>query len=361
MKGKLSKVAFGLTAFLVVTAIMTWLVYATLQRSVTGDTTRYAAEFTDVFGLREGDDVRMAGVRVGRVMKVDLTDDSRAMVEFALQDEQKLYADTEASILYQNIVGQRYLDLRQGLAGATAARPADSTPLAAGSVIPLERTIPSFDVGVVLNGYEPLFATIDPKAADQITAAAVQGLQGDSNAWASLVDQTGKLTETFAGRDQLLGDLITGMDRLFGTLAQQNGNIDTTLNNTRQMVTTFNARRPELVASMGSLSRVMRALGSVTNEVNPSLQALITREPGFAAHLVTIEPQLAFMGGNLPKMLKGLARVTNDGAYANVYSCDLNALGFFPGLNDVTPIIVAAATPGNKMQHTPKCRNMANG
>ncbi len=356
MKGKLSKVAFGLVAFLVVTAVMTWLVYATLQRSVTGETTRYGAEFTDVFGLREGDDVRMAGVRVGRVMKVELTEDSRANVEFALQNDQRLYSDTEASILYQNIVGQRYLDLRQGI-----ARQANPTVLEAGSVIPVERTIPSFDVGVVLNGYEPLFATIDPKAADQITEAAVQALQGDSASWATLVDRTGKLTETFAGRDELLGDLITGLDRLFATLAQQNDNIETTINNAQQMVGTFNARRPELVASMGSLSRVMRSLGAVTSEVNPALQALITREPGFAAHLVTIEPQLAFMGGNLPIMLKGLARATNEGAYLNVYVCDLNALGFFPGLNDVTPIVVAAATPGNKAQHTPKCRNMANG
>ena len=357
MKGKLSKVASGLVVFLVVTSIMTWLVYATLQRSVTGETTGYAAEFTDVFGLREGDDVRMAGVRVGRVMKIDLTGDSRARVEFALQNEQKLFPSTEASILYQNIVGQRYLDLRQGIGAKTT----DSAPLAAGSVIPLERTVPSFDVGVVLNGYEPLFATIDPKAADQITNAAVQALQGDYSSWATLVDQTGKLTETFAGRDQLLGDLITGMDRLFATLAKQNANLETTLTNTQKMVSTFNARRPELVASMGSLSRVTRALGAVTTEVNPSLQALITREPGFAAHLVTIEPQLAFMGGNLPKMLKGLARVTNEGAYASIYACDLNALAFFPGLNDVTPIVVAAATPGNKAQYTPKCRNMANG
>jgi phospholipid/cholesterol/gamma-HCH transport system substrate-binding protein len=360
MKGKLSKVALGLVAFLLVTSVATWLVYATLQRSVTGETTRYGAEFTDVFGLREGDDVRMAGVRVGRVMKVELTEDSRANVEFALQNDQQLYSDTEASILYQNIVGQRYLDLRQGLGRATA-RPADAVALAPGSVIPIERTIPSFDVGVVLNGYQPLFATIDPKAADQITEAAVQALQGEPASWATLVDRTGKLTETFAGRDELLGDLITGMDRLFATLAQQNNNIEATLDNAQQMVGTFNSRRPELVSSMGSLSRVMRSLGAVTSEVNPALQALITREPGFAAHLVTIEPQLAFMGGNLPLMLKGIARVTNEGAYANVYTCDLNALGFFPGLNDVTPIVVAAATPGNKAQYTPKCRNMANG
>lgn len=360
MKGKLSKVLFGLVVFLVVTSVMTWLVYSTLQRSVAGETTRYAAEFTDVFGLRESDDVRMAGVRVGRVQKVELTGEHSARVEFALQNDQSIYPDTEASILYQNIVGQRYLDLRNGI-GAVTPRPADMAPLPAGSVIPLERTIPSFDVGLVLNGYEPLFAQIDPKAADQITLAAVQGLQGDPTSWATLVDRTGALTETIAGRDELLGDMITGMDRLFGTLAQQNDNIEQTIANSKKMLVAFNAQRPELVASMGSMSRVLSSLGAVTNEVNPSLQALIGREPGFAAHLVTIQPQLAFMGNNLPKMLKGLARVTNDGAYVNTYTCDFNALGFFPGLNDVTPIVVAAATPGNKAQHTPKCRNMANG
>lgn len=351
---KMRKLVLGLVSFLVVTSLMTWLVYSTLQRSVSGPTTGYAAEFTDVFGLRDGDDVRMAGVRVGRVSSIDLLDGNRARVNFQLQDDQKLFANTEASILYQNIVGQRYLDLRLGLAG-------DATPLAAGSVIPVERTIPSFDVGVVLNGYEPLFATIDPKAADQISNAAIQALQGDSASWATLVEETGTLTETFAGRDALLGDLITGMDRLFGTLARQNENIDKTLANSRAMVDTFNARRPELVSSMGSLSRVIGQLGAVTNEINPSLQALITREPGFVSHLVNIQPQLAFVGANLPLMLKGLARVTNYGAYTNIYACDLNALAFFPGLNDVTPIIVNAATPGNKAQHTPKCRNMANG
>ena len=354
---KIRKQAIGLAIFLVITMVMTWLVYATLQRQVTGATTEYAAEFTDVFGLREGDDVRMAGVRVGRVSKIELGGEpgsNKARVDFALQNDQKIMANTEASILYQNIVGQRYLDLRLGKVG-------DSTPLPGGSVIPMERTIPSFDVGTVLNGYEPLFATIDPKAADQISQAAVQALSGDTTAWATLVDKSGKLTETIAGRDELLGDMISGMDRLFGTLAQQNGNIDKTISNAQKMVTGLNARRPELVASMGSLSRVVRQLGAVTNEVNPALQALITREPGFAAHLVTIEPQLAFMGANLPKMLKGLARATQDGGYINVYTCDLDLLGFFPGLNDVTPVIVNAATPGNQAQHTPKCRSMVNG
>lgn len=63
----------GLTLFMVVSTVLTWLVYATLRRDVAGPTTPYAAVFTDAYGLREGDDVRMAGVRVGRVEKVALT------------------------------------------------------------------------------------------------------------------------------------------------------------------------------------------------------------------------------------------------------------------------------------------------
>lgn len=93
----------------------------------------------------------------------------------------------------------------------------------------------------------------------------------------------------------------------------------------------------------------------------PQLNEILHREPGFVSHLNTVEPQLAFAGANLPLLLKGVARTTQEGAFINGYVCDLNITGFFPGLNDVVPIIVNAATPGNKAQYTPKCRNLADG
>ncbi len=62
----------ALTLFMVVALTLTWLVYVSLRRDVAGNTARYSAVFTDVYGLREGDDVRVAGVRVGRVEKVEL-------------------------------------------------------------------------------------------------------------------------------------------------------------------------------------------------------------------------------------------------------------------------------------------------
>ena len=343
----------GLSLFMIVAVVLTWLVYVTLRRDVAGKTVPYAALFSDVFGLREGDDVRMAGVRVGRVEKIELQGDL-AKVSFVVQSNQQLLGTTVASVTYQNIVGQRYLGLSLGKIGEPGQLPAES-------VIPVERTDPSFDVGTLLNGYEPLFSVLNPRDADNLTKGVIQSLQGDEASITALVDQTSRLTESFAGRDEALGQVITDLNVVVDNLARHNNDLDQVITQARDMVSTFDARRPELVSSTGSVARVIRQLSTITDEVHPSLDELVNREPGFAQHMVGIEPQLAFTGANLPLLLKGFARITNEGAYANAYACDLNIQGFFPGLNDVVPIIVDAATPGNKAQYTPKCRNMANG
>ncbi|ADT97481.1 MCE family protein [Mycolicibacterium gilvum] len=343
----------GLSLFMVAALTLTWLVYVTLRRDVTGPTVPYSAVFTDVFGLREGDDVRMAGVRVGRVESIEL-DGKHAKVSFVVQSDQQVLGTTVASVTYQNIVGQRYLGLSLGNLG-------QPDPLPAGSVIPVEQTDPSFDVGTLFNGYEPLFSLLDPRHADNLTKGVIQSLQGDEASITALVDQTAQLTDAFAGRDEELGGVITDLNVVVSNLARHNDDLDHIVGQAQSVVSTFNARRPQLVESMGSMAKVVRQLSTISDEVYTPLSELVQRQPGFAAHMVGIEPQLAFVGANLPLMLKGFARITGEGTYANAYACELDGTAFFPGLNDVTPIVVAAATPGNKARHTPKCRNMANG
>jgi len=344
-----------------VSTVLTWLVYATLRRDVAGATTPYAAVFTDVFGLREGDDVRMAGVRVGRVEKVAL-DGKLAKVSFIVQSDQKLYGNTVAAVTYQNIIGQRYLGLSLGPLGSP-------DPLPRGSVIGVERTEPSFDVSVLLNGFKPLMSLLDPKQADDLTRGVLQSLQGDQASIATLVDQSSTLTATLAGRDEVLGGLITSLNRITGTIAGQNDQMDHALTQAQRAVADLDSRRPALQSSVGSLAQVTRQLSRIADEVFPSFEEMINREPGFTKHMASIEPQLAFTGANLPLMLKGLSRTFGDGAYGTAYLCDLNATGFFPGLNDVTTMIVNAATPGNARPitqenlawHTPRCRNTVDG
>lgn len=342
----------GFSTFMVAALVLTTLVYGTLRRDPGGPTDSYTALFTDVTGLRDGDDVRVAGVRVGRVDSVTLAGDAGdiAEVTFQIDSDQSIYADTVAAVMYQNIVGQRYLGLSRDLDGAASPR------LAPGTQIPLDRTEPSFDVGALLNGFEPLFTLLDPAQVDRLSNAMIDAFGGDSAAIAHFVSQTSELTAAFAGRDEILGDVILNLNTVVDNLAAQDANLDGVITSAQTMVSELNSRRDNLVASLGSLNQAAGRIAAIGDTTYPQLSELVYREPGFAQHLLGQRDQVAFLGSNVPLVLKGLARISGNGAYGNAYTCSLNMMGFFPGLNNLVPKIVRLASPGNVVKNSQKCR-----
>jgi len=103
-----------LTIFLVVTIVATYILAATISNSSYGKAITYRAEFSDVTGVVKGDDVRVAGVRVGTVNSIKLvTLGSRrvAQLKFSVQDSRRLPLLTHARIRYRNLVGQRYVEV----------------------------------------------------------------------------------------------------------------------------------------------------------------------------------------------------------------------------------------------------------
>jgi phospholipid/cholesterol/gamma-HCH transport system substrate-binding protein len=271
------KPLIGLTLFLVMAIVLTWMVFVTLRREIAGPTNTYSATFTDVSGMHPGDDVRVAGIRVGRVDSVDL-EGTLAKVTFRVQKDQVLYSNTVASVTYQNIIGQRYLGLSPGPAG-------DQTPLADRGQIPLQHTEPSFDIAYLLNGFEPLFTLLDPRQVDNLTNGIIQALQGDSGSILTLITQTSALAERFAGPDQILGELITNLNDVVTNLAGQNANLQTVIGQTRDVMVGLGNRRAELVAAVGSINATVGRLATITSNVYPDVQELIRREPGFTASL----------------------------------------------------------------------------
>ncbi|WP_067562953.1 MCE family protein [Nocardia acidivorans] len=336
-----------LAVFLVVCLSLTWMILVTLRRDVSGPTDSYAAVFTDASGLKAGSDVRVAGVRVGRVDAVDL-DGVHARVRFRVRRDQPVYGDTKAAVVYQNLVGQRYL----GLSRADYGQPGR---LPAGAVIPVEHTEPSFDVTALLNGFEPLFTTLDPDNRGNMSNALIKALQGDTTAIATLITETSRLAQTLAGPDEILGRVITGLDAVTRTLAAQGSMLETTLTQVRALVTGLNDRRDQMISSIGSISTVVARLSAIMTGVSPDLAALLGRRPGFLSAIVSNPDGMAALGANIPAVFKGLARVTGDSTAMSAQACDFN-ITIADFLSPVIPAIVDAATPGGHREYSPMCR-----
>ena len=74
-------------------------------------TNTYHANFTDASRLKAGEDVRIAGIPVGSVQSVELASDNSVNVTFDVNKRYQLYTSTRALIRYENLVGDRYLEI----------------------------------------------------------------------------------------------------------------------------------------------------------------------------------------------------------------------------------------------------------
>ena len=116
LDGKTSGDFVRLLIFMITTAVATSLLVVTIGNISFGGTDEYKAVFTDATGVLKGDDVRVAGVKVGTVKDVevvqgDSSEDTNALVTFAVDKDTIVDAGTHATIRYRNLLGQRYISL----------------------------------------------------------------------------------------------------------------------------------------------------------------------------------------------------------------------------------------------------------
>lgn len=71
------------------------------------------ADFSSVAGLKIGDSVEIAGVKIGRVEAMGLADD-RARLQLRVQDEVKLQEDAIASVRARGLIGDKFVLITPG-------------------------------------------------------------------------------------------------------------------------------------------------------------------------------------------------------------------------------------------------------
>lgn len=96
-----------------------FLIYAvkisSLNNELSGSSFKLHASFDSVDGLRPGSDVLLAGVKIGTVANIELdTDNFVAKTTFSLFDDFQIPDDSEAVIVSDGLLGEKYITLNVG-------------------------------------------------------------------------------------------------------------------------------------------------------------------------------------------------------------------------------------------------------
>lgn len=300
----------------------------------------YQATFTDVSGLAPGDKVRIAGVPVGAVESVSIDDDNQAEVEFNVDSKHSLFDSTKATVRYENLVGDRYMELLEG-PGSMNLLPADGS-------IPVEQTSPALDLDLLLGGFKPLLRSLNPEQVNQLSEALVQVFQGQGGTLVSLLGHTSSFTNTLADRDQLIGEVITNLNDVLGTINDKGDQFGTTLDQLQQLVSGLAQDRDPIGDAIPRISGATADLAQLLEGARPDLQSTLAEANRTATQLQMGEDDINWVLERLPEAYRKLIRVGSYGSFFQMYVCSANLKFSAP---DGQEIVVR--TPGT--QTTGRC------
>jgi phospholipid/cholesterol/gamma-HCH transport system substrate-binding protein len=319
-----------LIIFVVVTTLATGLLALTIGNVTFGDKTPYKAVFEDATGVVKGDDVRVAGVKVGSVQNVKIINRTQALVEFEVKTTTRLTAATEATIRYRNLVGQRYIALSEG-AGS-------SSRLRENGTIPKDRTTEALDLTVLFNGFKPLFAALTPADVNRFAYQVIQVFQGEGGTLEGLLARTASVTNTLASRDQLIGDLIANLNRTLRTVGDRDQELSDLIVQFRRFVGGLKDDRQAILGSLDSISALSVQTADLVKGVRPGLVGDIKQVRRLGANINRNRAEVDRALGVLPVKLEKVGRTAIYGSWFNFYICEFKGQIKLPGQARPVPI-----------------------
>ena len=335
----------GVAVFALVAVVLTSMVAGTLSRAQHGDAITVTAVFRDATGLRAGDDVRVAGVRVGRVTGTRLgTGDERglAVVTMSVDADQRLHDDVTASVDYLNLMGQRYVAL------ARPDRTARGGRLTDGARIPLARTRAALDLTAMFNAFQPIFDLLQPADINQLATNIVEVLQGQGPTMAHLLDQTAKLTSGIVDRDATLAKVVDNVTLVLDTTDEHRTEITRLVTGLASLTGGLAQDRDRIATSLDSIARLSATTADLVGEVRQPVVDVADLSALWFRYLAQRRDLLVRTGAAVPRQLDTYLRTLGYGSYLNVYVCTLAAGG--AGV----PFKLDLGVTGNK--HSTRCR-----
>lgn len=225
----------------------------------------YEAELDDASGLSVGDDVRVAGVRVGRVSSLGI-ERGKGIVTFELDPDVGLTDTWEVGARWRNVIGQRYLYLYDVAGGQ---------PLEPGSRIPAERSRRSADIGRLFNDLTPLLRAISPEQQNQLVGAMNEALDGNTARIQQLVRELGSLGDTLADSEPEIRSVLDQGSALLETYTQRQEELSGFIAELADVGGTVAARNDELLAAIADIAEVQAQFGDLLDANDAELRQTV--------------------------------------------------------------------------------------
>lgn len=263
-----------------------------------------SGEFSDLSGLKKGQDVRVAGVKAGRI--TDVRPDfgtGKVIVTWHVDAGIDLGPKTRAEITTTTLLGGRYLRLAGPVSKPYMADVPESKRR-----IPLARTSVPFTVPDALEGAQNIVGKLDQKSIDklltQINKIESPGAAKLHRILANIQELSRMLNDSYPEIQKLIDNSKT----ITGTLAGKDEELRQIINASQVLLRTLVERRNELAATIGQGSRTVQTLSNVISKNQKELDTLLDN-----LHLLTtrLAPNMDALNTNFSLLGPTFQQVAN--------------------------------------------------
>jgi phospholipid/cholesterol/gamma-HCH transport system substrate-binding protein len=230
-----------------------------------------SAVFTDTAGIKKGQDVRLAGVRVGRITAVEPDfDHGYVVVKWHVNSGIDLGRSARAEVQTSTLLGGRYLKL-----SGPVAKPYMASLPESRRRIPIERTSVPFTVPDAIEGAQNIVGKLDQKSIDKLLTEVSKIQAPNAPKLKRMLQNVQSLSRTLNDAYPEIQRLIENSKAITGTLAAKDDKLTQIVNDSQILLQTLVDRRNELAATIGQGSQTVRTLSNVIGKHQAELNGLL--------------------------------------------------------------------------------------
>src|SRR4051794_18688101 len=328
-----------LVAFFAVCALFTaYLAFTIGNIHLFEHTYKLAATFDDSTGLLKDDNVKVAGVVVGKESSVSI-DQGKATVEFSVKDSVKVPADSQAAIRWRNLIGQRYVYVYPGT-GSTVLKDGDK----------VTKTRSVVDVGELFNRLGPIVKAINPEDVNTFLDTIVQALDGNTDKVRQSIDNLAVVAQSLGSRDQQIGRLIDNVNTVAGAINDRDAQIRTVLDNLVLISQTFSQNTDVLNTAVTELGDFSDNFGSLLANNKTQIDRIIGNLNTVLDEVKLKLPVLDSVLGGLDTAAKSLVNSSRYGEWLN-QTIPCGALLNDPSSSPIVPVNDPCVTGSGSLQN----------